>query len=51
MEVHYDNQEFAEGIYDTSGVRMYYTDQLRPYDIGLSLISAPTFYTQVTTLY
>jgi hypothetical protein len=49
MEVHYDNQELTEGIYDTSGLRMYYTDQLRPYDVGLSLIQAPVYYTQVIT--
>ncbi|CAH1233415.1 MOXD1 [Branchiostoma lanceolatum] len=34
MEVHYDNPQMASGIYDSSGIRMTYTPELRANDAG-----------------
>ncbi len=34
VQIHYDNPNSHTGIVDNSGVRIYYTDQLRQYDAG-----------------
>eukprot|EP01084_Bolivina_argentea_P203363 347353_1 len=40
MEIHYDNPELKKNIIDFSGVRIWYTSQLREYDAGLLTIGS-----------
>ncbi|XP_024275743.1 DBH-like monooxygenase protein 1 homolog [Oncorhynchus tshawytscha] len=35
MEVHYDNPAFQQGVVDSSGLRLFYTPELRQYDAGV----------------
>ncbi|XP_005280343.1 DBH-like monooxygenase protein 1 isoform X1 [Chrysemys picta bellii] len=35
MEVHYDNPSYLEGLIDNSGLRLFYTTDLRKYDAGV----------------
>ncbi|KAM3603176.1 uncharacterized protein V6R79_017748 [Siganus canaliculatus] len=35
LEIHYNNPKLVAGRKDNSGLRLYYTDQLRPYDTGI----------------
>ncbi|XP_028653745.2 DBH-like monooxygenase protein 1 homolog [Erpetoichthys calabaricus] len=35
MEVHYDNPTFQEGLTDSSGLRLFYTSELRQFDAGV----------------
>ncbi|XP_044304965.1 DBH-like monooxygenase protein 1 [Varanus komodoensis] len=35
MEVHYDNPSYMEGMMDNSGLRLFYTPDLRKYDAGV----------------
>nr|XP_028579274.1 DBH-like monooxygenase protein 1 [Podarcis muralis] len=35
MEVHYDNPSYMEGMIDNSGLRLFYTPDLRSYDAGV----------------
>nr|XP_002129219.1 DBH-like monooxygenase protein 1 homolog [Ciona intestinalis] len=35
METHYDNPTLAQGIIDSSGLRIYHTSQVRQYDAGV----------------
>ncbi|MEQ2309834.1 hypothetical protein AMECASPLE_002582, partial [Ameca splendens] len=35
LEIHYNNPQKKEGIKDSSGLRLHYTDQLRQYDVGI----------------
>ncbi|XP_066265485.1 DBH-like monooxygenase protein 1 homolog isoform X1 [Branchiostoma lanceolatum] len=35
MEVHYDNPQLLSGLYDSSGLRMTYTPELRDNDVGV----------------
>ena len=35
VQIHYDNPSNIAGLTDSSGIRMYITDQLRQYDAGL----------------
>nr|BAG86630.1 tyramine beta-hydroxylase [Dugesia japonica] len=35
LEIHYNNPEEKRGIIDNSGLRLYYTDELRQYDAGI----------------
>nr|XP_039261995.1 DBH-like monooxygenase protein 1 homolog [Styela clava]XP_039261997.1 DBH-like monooxygenase protein 1 homolog [Styela clava] len=39
LETHYDNPDLEPDIIDSSGVRFYYTENLRKYDAGLLTIS------------
>ncbi|XP_071518366.1 DBH-like monooxygenase protein 1 homolog [Panulirus ornatus] len=44
MEVHYDNKDLKQGIVDASGLRMFYTDILRPHDaatVGFGHLVSP----------
>ncbi|XP_077973283.1 DBH-like monooxygenase protein 1 homolog isoform X2 [Styela clava] len=41
LETHYDNSDLEPDIIDSSGVRFYYTENLRKYDAGLLIISQP----------
>ena len=34
VEIHYDNPQLHKGVVDKSGLRVYYTDKLRPNDAG-----------------
>ncbi|XP_050714988.1 uncharacterized protein LOC126997820 [Eriocheir sinensis] len=38
MEMHYDNPNLRQGVVDSSGVRIYYTENLREYDAGNLII-------------
>ncbi|KAM9840262.1 DBH-like monooxygenase protein 2 homolog [Aulostomus maculatus] len=35
LEIHYDNPTNQSGRTDSSGLRLYYTDQLRQFDVGI----------------
>ena len=35
LEIHYDNEKQRDDIIDSSGIRIYYTNQLRKYDAGI----------------
>ncbi|KAK7481426.1 hypothetical protein BaRGS_00027382 [Batillaria attramentaria] len=34
LQIHWNNALLASGLTDNSGMRVYYTDDLRPYDLG-----------------
>ncbi|XP_025962062.2 DBH-like monooxygenase protein 2 [Dromaius novaehollandiae] len=34
LEIHYSNSDLLPGLIDSSGVRIYYTPELRKYDVG-----------------
>eukprot|EP00058_Branchiostoma_floridae_P024993 XP_002610483.1 hypothetical protein BRAFLDRAFT_85624 [Branchiostoma floridae] len=38
MEMHYDNPQLASGIYDSSGLRLTYTPELRDNEMGVLLV-------------
>ena len=38
LETHYDNPDMHQDLVDTSGIRIFYTDQLREHDTGMILI-------------
>lgn len=38
IEMHYDNPEGLEGVVDNSGLRIFYTPELRKYDSGVLLL-------------
>ncbi|XP_031554202.1 DBH-like monooxygenase protein 1 isoform X2 [Actinia tenebrosa] len=40
MEVHYDNPDHKSGIIDNSGVRFFYTPNLRKYDAGVFTVGS-----------
>ncbi|XP_035279504.1 DBH-like monooxygenase protein 1 homolog [Anguilla anguilla] len=35
MEIHYDNPTFQQGVMDNSGLRLFYSPELRRYDAGV----------------
>ncbi|XP_048358837.1 putative DBH-like monooxygenase protein 2 [Sphaerodactylus townsendi] len=35
LEIHYSNFDFIPDLIDNSGIRVYYTPELRPYDMGV----------------
>ena len=41
VEVHYFNVDGDEGVIDSSGVRVYYTDEFRPMDMGVLSLGDP----------
>nr|XP_004661136.2 putative DBH-like monooxygenase protein 2 [Jaculus jaculus] len=43
LEVHYSNFNNLPGVYDSSGIRLYYTSQLRKYDMGVLELGILTF--------
>ncbi|XP_015758353.1 PREDICTED: DBH-like monooxygenase protein 1 isoform X1 [Acropora digitifera] len=40
LEIHYDNPMGKQGMIDSSGLRFYYTKQLRKYDAGVLFVGA-----------
>ncbi|OWF56201.1 Dopamine beta-hydroxylase [Mizuhopecten yessoensis] len=34
LQIHWNNEQFAENLTDNSGMRIYYTSKLRHYDVG-----------------
>nr|XP_018667907.1 DBH-like monooxygenase protein 1 homolog [Ciona intestinalis] len=38
LEMHYDNPNLISGVSDQSGMRIYYTPELRQYDVGILTI-------------
>ncbi|XP_034266782.1 putative DBH-like monooxygenase protein 2 [Pantherophis guttatus] len=43
LEIHYSNFDFLPGLIDNSGLRMFYTSELRPYDMGVLHTGVLTF--------
>ncbi|XP_012877099.1 PREDICTED: putative DBH-like monooxygenase protein 2 [Dipodomys ordii] len=43
LEIHYSNFHNLPGIYDSSGIRLYYTSHLRKYDLGILELGVLTF--------
>ncbi|KAG8523360.1 putative DBH-like monooxygenase protein 2 [Galemys pyrenaicus] len=43
LEIHYSNFHNLPGVYDSSGIRMYYTPRLRKYDMGVLQLGVFTF--------
>ncbi|XP_036103396.1 putative DBH-like monooxygenase protein 2 [Molossus molossus] len=43
LEIHYSNFHNLPGVYDSSGIRVYYTAQLRTYDMGVLQLGFFTF--------
>eukprot|EP01125_Pyxidicula_operculata_P005299 TRINITY_DN1906_c0_g1_i2.p1 TRINITY_DN1906_c0_g1~~TRINITY_DN1906_c0_g1_i2.p1 ORF type:complete len:513 (+),score=70.73 TRINITY_DN1906_c0_g1_i2:208-1746(+) len=41
IEVHYNNPGLDKGIFDESGFQIFYTDQLREYDLGTMALGDP----------
>ena len=41
VQTHYNNPDGNEGIIDSSGVRIYYTEELRPMDMGVLALGDP----------
>eukprot|EP00903_Cladosiphon_okamuranus_P022591 g20786.t1 len=41
VDIHYDNPNEVTGLVDNSGVRVYYTDELRPMDMGIVTLGDP----------
>ncbi|CAM9945358.1 unnamed protein product [Scytosiphon promiscuus] len=41
METHYNNPDGVTGLTDSSGVRVYYTEELRPMDMGILKFGDP----------
>ncbi|KAJ3317999.1 hypothetical protein HDU76_000986 [Blyttiomyces sp. JEL0837] len=40
LQVHYSNPDLVENVTDVSGMRMYYTKQLRPSDVGVLTVGS-----------
>uniref|UniRef100_A0A8C0GQE9 DOMON domain-containing protein n=1 Tax=Chelonoidis abingdonii TaxID=106734 RepID=A0A8C0GQE9_CHEAB len=43
LEIHYSNFDLIPGLIDNSGIRLYYTLDLRPYDMGVLQTGVFTF--------
>ncbi|XP_067421788.1 putative DBH-like monooxygenase protein 2 [Emydura macquarii macquarii] len=43
LEIHYSNFDLIPGLIDNSGIRLYYTPELRPYDMGVLQTGVFTF--------
>ncbi|KAM9324561.1 putative DBH-like monooxygenase protein 2 [Gastrophryne carolinensis] len=43
LEIHYSNFDLKKGILDSSGIRIYYTPQLREHDAGILMTGIFTF--------
>jgi dopamine beta-monooxygenase len=41
IEIHYDNPGLKEGGFDSSGIRLYYTNTIRPVEIGVTPFGDP----------
>ena len=41
LEIHYDNPRLHQGVVDSSGIRIYYTDKLRPNEGGVMAFGNP----------
>ena len=44
MEIHYDNRYYRDDIIDSSGFRLWYTSNTRPYDLGIVQVGLFTNY-------
>lgn len=42
VQTHYDNPSGTSGVVDSSGVRVYYTEELRPIDMGVIQLGDPS---------
>lgn len=40
LQVHYDNPKLKKGVVDSSGLRIFYTDQLREIDAGVIMVGS-----------
>ena len=41
VEIHYDNPDLKDDIVDDSGIKLYFTEELREHDIGLLILGTP----------
>ncbi|CAM9780153.1 unnamed protein product, partial [Laminaria digitata] len=41
LQTHYNNPDEIEGLVDDSGVRVYYTNELRPINMGVIQLGDP----------
>jgi len=41
LEIHYDNPDLVEGVFDSSGVRFYYTTQSPEFEMGVLQLGDP----------
>jgi hypothetical protein len=41
MQVHYENPTLSSNILDSSGFKIYFTDVLRPYNLGVTIFGTP----------
>ncbi|CAG0900730.1 unnamed protein product [Darwinula stevensoni] len=48
MEMHYDNPELVSGVQEDSGIKIYYTDVLRPLEMATVQVGAQVEPTQIT---
>jgi len=46
LETHYDNPALHSPLVDSSGIRIHYTEELRPYDTGMILIGSEVNFLQ-----
>ena len=42
VQTHYNNVNGDEGVIDSSGIRIYYTDDMRPMDMGVLALGDPS---------
>ncbi|CAG0901630.1 unnamed protein product [Darwinula stevensoni] len=47
MEMHYNNPQLIDDIHDESGLTIYYTDNLRTYDMGTIVFGSRVVYTEL----
>ncbi|CAN0444040.1 unnamed protein product, partial [Hapterophycus canaliculatus] len=50
LETHYNNPNGDEGMVDSSGVRVYYTEELRPINMGVMKLGDPNLALSGTSL-
>ena len=41
MEIHYDNPDLKNDIIDNSGIKLYFTEDLRENDLGFLILGSP----------
>jgi hypothetical protein len=41
IEIHYNNPDLVPGILDSTGIRLYYTTQIREFDVGVLSLGDP----------
>ncbi|KAK8380027.1 hypothetical protein O3P69_016584 [Scylla paramamosain] len=47
METHYDNPNLRQGVVDSSGIKIFYTEKLRQHDAGILMIGHQVSFTHI----